>query len=319
MLNMNTKDKNLRGTTDVVLVFPRTGPMDIKGILIEIPYGVLFIASYLIREGFSVKIIDQRVDKNWKESLRKEAVNAKLVGISSMTGKQIFYGLEIAKFVRKISNTKIVWGGIHPSIMPEQTIKDSLVDVIVVGEGEETIVDILRKDLEKVKGIYFKKQGKIIKTEHREFLDMNNIPIQPFHLLRMENYFIPFVGVKAMHIHTSRGCPHRCIFCYNRNFNKMKWRCMNAKKVADIIEDAIEKFGIKGIVSTEDNFFVHFKRVEEIFRELDKRNIHIRWKANCRIDYLDRMSEEFLSFLEEHGLDTLDIGIESGSDKYLEN
>jgi len=311
------ENKSFKKTTDVVLVFPRTGSMDIKGILIEIPYSVLFVASYLVREGFSVKIIDQRIDKDWKETLQREVIGAKWVGISSMTGKQISYGLEIAKFVRGISNTKIVWGGIHPSIMPEQTVKNDLIDIVVVGEGEETAVDLLKKDLDDVKGIYFKRQGKIIRTGSRDFLDMDDIPIQPFHLLRMENYFVPFVGVKAMHLHTSRGCPYRCIFCYNRNFNKARWRYMSAEKVADVIEDAVRRFNLKGIVSAEDNFFVQFKRVEKIFKELDKRGIHIKWKANCRIDYLDRMSEEFLSFLKDHGLDTLDIGVESGSDKIL--
>ncbi len=303
---------------DVVLVFPRTGSMDVKGILIEIPQSVLFIAAYLVKAGFSVKIIDQRVDENWKEILKKEAVHAKIVGISSMTGKQIDYGIEIAKIVRKVSKAKIVWGGIHPSIMPEQTIKNNLVDVVCVGEGEEVMVNLMKnKNWEKVKGIYFKKDGEVIKTEPQNFLDMNKTPEFPFHLLDMNNYFNPFVGVKALHLHTSRGCPNRCAFCYNRVFNKGRWRCMNAKKVAELMELVVKKFNLGGIVFAEDNFFVDLKRVEEIFKELDKKNIHIRWKADCRIDYLDRMSEEFLTFLENHGLDTLDIGVESGSDRTL--
>jgi len=313
------ENENFKKANDVVLIFPRTGSMDIKGILIEIPQGILFIAAYLEKEGFKVKLIDQRVDEDWKKILKKETANAKFVGISAMTGKQIHYGIEIAKFVRKISNAKIIWGGIHPSIMPEQTIKNNLVDIIVAGEGEETMVDLLKKDLENVKGIYFKKNGKIIKTESRNFLDLNKTPPLPFHLLEMNNYFIPFVGVRGIHLHTSRGCPHICTFCYNKVFNKSKWRCMNAKKVADMIENVVKKFNVSGIVFAEDNFFVDLKRVESIFQELDKRNIHIRWKANCRIDYLGKMSEEFLCFLENHGLDTLDVGVESGSDKILKD
>jgi radical SAM superfamily enzyme YgiQ (UPF0313 family) len=312
---------DIHRTSDVVLVFPRTGSMDVKGILIEIPQSVLFLASCLIKEGFSVKIIDQRVEDNWKEILKKEAPGAKIIGISSMTGKQIHYGLEMARFVRKISKAKIVWGGIHPSIMPEQTAKHSLVDAVCIGEGEEAIIEMLRKDWKDVKGLCFKDKetGKLVRTEERKFLDMNKIPELAFHLLKMENYFIPFVGVKALHLHTSRGCPHRCAFCYNLIFNKSKWRAMDAKKVSGIIKEVVGKFKVGGIVFADDNFFVDLKRVEDIFKDLDKKNIQIRWKANVRIDCIDRMSEEFLTFLEEHGLDTLDIGVESGSDATLKN
>lgn len=312
------KDGNIKKNKDVILIFPRTGSMDVKGILIEIPQGLLFIAAYLTKEGFSVRIIDQRIDENWKEILRKEAANAKFIGISAMTGNQISYGIEIAKFVRKISKAKIIWGGIHPTIMPEQTIRNNLVDVVCVGEGEEVMVNLLKKkDWKKIKGIYFKKDGKIIRTEPQGFMNLNKTPPLPFHLFRIDNYFIPFVGTKALHLHTSRGCPYRCAFCYNRIFNKSTWRFMNAKMVAELVEYVVKKFKINGIVFADDNFFVNPKRVEEIFKELDRKKIRIRWKANCRIDSLDRMSEEFLSFLENHGLDTLDIGVESGSDKVL--
>jgi radical SAM superfamily enzyme YgiQ (UPF0313 family) len=312
------KEEMVKKSPEVILVFPRTGSMDVKGILVEIPQGLLFIAAHLVKEGFSVRIIDQRIDENWKEILRKEAVNAKFVGISAMTGKQISYGLEIARFVRKISKAKIIWGGIHPTIMPEQTIRNNLVDIVCVGEGEEVMVNLLKKkDWKKIRGIYFRENGKVIKTEPQDFMNLNKTPPLPFHLFRINNYFIPFVGTKALHLHTSRGCPYRCAFCYNRIFNKSTWRAMDAKMVADLVEYVVKKFRINGIVFADDNFFVNVKRVEDIFKELDKRNIHIRWKANCRIDTLDRMGEDFISFLENHGLDTLDIGIESGSDKTL--
>ncbi len=304
--------------TDAVLLFPRTGTMDIKGVLVEIPQSLLFIAAFLEKAKLSTKIIDQRVEKDWKTALRREAKNTKLVGISAMTGKQIDYGLKAAKVVRESSDAKIVWGGIHPSLMPEQTIRNDLVDAVVVGEGEETLVEMLKeKDWSKVKGIVFKKGGKTISTKPRDFLDINKLPPPPYHLLKMENYFIPFVGARALHVHTSRGCPHRCTFCYNRVFNQGRWRAMKAKKAADMIEEMVKRFDLDGVVFTEDNFFVDLKRVEDIFKELDRRSVKIRWKGDCRIDYLDRMSESFLSFLEEHGLDTLNIGVESGSQRVL--
>ena len=302
--------------TDVVLVFPKTGTMDVRGVMVEVPQSLLCISAYLEKAGLSVKVIDQRIEKDWKKILQKSA--PRFVGISSMTGKQIHYGLEVSKAARKCGAT-VVWGGIHPSLMPDQAIANEFVDVVVVGEGEETMVELVqRKDWKNVKGLVFKKDSKVIKTPPRKYIDLNKMPPLPYHLFRMEEYLIPFIGTRAIHVHTSRGCPNRCTFCYNIMFNNGTWRPMNAKKVADLVETAVKKFNLGGVVFTEDNFFVDLNRVKEIFMELDRRNMHIKWKADCRADYLDRMPEEFIKFLEDHGLDTLSIGVESGSQRMLD-
>ena len=71
-------------------------------------------------------------------------IDAKIVGITAMTGFQIKYGLRIANLARKINpDAIIVWGGVHPSLLPEQTIANPLVDIVVIGEGEQTFLEIL--------------------------------------------------------------------------------------------------------------------------------------------------------------------------------
>src|SRR3989344_4801061 len=104
--------------SEVILIFPRLESE--KAMLL--PIAVLTIAAPLVKNGFSVKIIDQRVDKNWRETLLKELKQKPLiVGISALTGKQIKYGLEAVKIVKENSGTPVVWGGVHSSLLPKQT------------------------------------------------------------------------------------------------------------------------------------------------------------------------------------------------------
>jgi radical SAM superfamily enzyme YgiQ (UPF0313 family) len=153
---------------DVVLVHPSIalvsgGPY--------VPGGILSIASFLVNRGYHVKIIDENVGDNVEQELIKSLKDPVIcVGISTMTGPQIRNALRASETVRKIDPyVTIVWGGIHASLLPEQTIRDSRVDVVVRGEGEETLLELATcleggKPLGGVKGITFKEKGKVVST-----------------------------------------------------------------------------------------------------------------------------------------------------------
>jgi len=172
--------------TDVVLVYPKVRLDRPIWEEIRIPLGLLTIATPLDIAGYKVKIIDQRVEKYWKkillDELKKEPI---CVGISSMTGPQIKYALEVSKLVKQNSNIPVVWGGVHPSLLPEQTLKNDFVDIVVQGEGEETFYELVRalKDkstLNGIKGIWYKEDGKLKRNPPRPFIDLNQ---QPFYLI----------------------------------------------------------------------------------------------------------------------------------------
>jgi len=138
------KSKSASRETDVVLVYPKTG-QDF-GATIAPPHGLLAIAAPLFKKGYKIKIIDQRIDFNWKNNLI-DALQSKplCVGISAMTGTQIYFAYEIAQLIRKHTNGKIpiVWGGPHPSILPEQTLEDEDVDIVCIGEGDITFLELV--------------------------------------------------------------------------------------------------------------------------------------------------------------------------------
>ena len=187
------------------------------------------------------------------------------------------YALAFARKVRKEKpNVPIVWGGVHPTLLPEQTVKNEYVDVVVRGEGEAVVVDLADciasgKPLDKVKGITFKVNKEIRNNPDAEIIDMDKIPIElPFELLKLDKY--PSLTAGRVHIQTSRGCPHRCGFCYNILFNRHAWRGKSAKRVLDEIEFLMQKFPQTKIIDPiDDNFFVDKKRVEDICNGLISR------------------------------------------------
>src|SRR3989344_3720305 len=130
---------------DVLLVFTKEGIYNsVMGAMVPLP--LLTISGPLVGRGYNVKIIDQRIDADWEATLKRALKdNPICVGLSTMTGLQIANCLEIAKFVRSESpNTKIVWGGVHPSTFVDQTLSHPLVDIIVRGNGEFGFLELVQ-------------------------------------------------------------------------------------------------------------------------------------------------------------------------------
>ena len=127
----------------------------------QVPLSLLHLASFLIKGGYSVRIMDMRLENLTGFKIEKPL----FVGISSIHGSQIRYGLEFAKQVRSSdSSIPIVWGGVHPTLLPEQTVANELVDIVVRGEGEQTLLELAdkfpeNKPIDEVKGITFKTAG----------------------------------------------------------------------------------------------------------------------------------------------------------------
>jgi anaerobic magnesium-protoporphyrin IX monomethyl ester cyclase len=301
---------------DILLVFPGKYRAPDP----QVPLALIYIASSLQHEGHQVRILDLRL-----EDFRTIAIgNPLFVGITCMSGQQIYYGLEFARRVRSENpSCPIIWGGVHPTLLPEQTAASKFVDIVVRGEGELIVPKLANKltageTFADVMGLTFKSEGLIKNTGETDLIDLDDIPIElPYDLLKLEKY--PTLQSGRFHIQTSRGCPHRCGFCYNTDFNKRKWRGKSALRVLDEIEYILHKFPyVKIIDPIDDNFFVDEQRVKDICQGIISRNIKIKWRANCRFDYLSTYDKDFLNLLEKSGCMELDFGGESGSDRLQE-
>lgn len=306
----------------ILFVVPSTG-VDKKNVNVSLPLQALYIGSEVEKE-YDFNIIDLRLEKYWKNKIKSLIKNTIAIGITTMTGQQITSGLECAKFVREINpNVPIIWGGIHPSIDPIKTIKHTLVDYVVIGEGEKTFLELLnalknKSDLNDVDGICFQKDDNTIITKEREFIDLNERPIPDYKLLNVSDYITTEVFSESnIMMLTSRGCPHNCMFCYNGGYNKGKYRTLTPENFIRHLQYIIKNFNIFAVIFNDDNFFVDKKRVEDICNLIIKNKLNVTFKTTCRIEYIVSYSKDFLSLMKKAGFIELYLGVESGSNKIL--
>lgn len=314
---------------DVILIYPKTG-IDI-GATIGPPHSLLSIAAPVQQAGYNVKIIDQRTDADWKTHLADYlGRNPICVGISSMTGTQIYFGIEAAKIVRKLTNGKIpiVWGGPHPSTIPEQTLQSEYADVVCIGEGDETLkelVDVLAKEgsLSGIKGIAFKDGGKIITNPSRPLIDVETLLPVPWELIDVEKYihkdFYIKKSTRSLDIgQTSRGCPFQCGFCSSATLRQRKWRAMSVEKSLKNIIEPVKRFNLNAVWIRDDEFYIDSERSHKICEGIVKSGLKIKWyTSGTRVDTFNRFTDEQIEMLKASGADTLKFGAESGSNRIL--
>lgn len=309
---------------NVLLLFPKTG-FDFKGINVQLPIGLLSVAAPLFDKGYDVSILDQRLEKDFygrlKEALKNDPV---CVGITSMTGAQILYALRIARFVRRHVSAPIVMGGIHASLLPDQTLSNGAIDIVVRGEGELTFLDLVGAldsggSLAEIGGISFKENGHVHHGREGAFIDLARSFDLPYDRVCVEDYIFAQVPgrERSLDVYTSRGCPWNCIFCYNRSFNRKSYRKKPIDPVLEEIEYLSGKFHLDSFNIGDDNFFVDKERTHYFCRSLIDRGSRLEW--GCQGVRIDSMEAMDLDLLERSGLKYLCIGIESGSDKILES
>jgi len=312
----------------VILVYPTTG-MDVFGINVGLPLSCLYIGTVLQQAGYDVSIVDERVTADFEEDVEAAVLAGPrplFVGISSMTGTQIRGGLRAARVVRQVApDVPLVWGGVHPTLCPDSTLKHPLCDIVVRGEGEITAVELADRllgedDLSRVAGLGFKRDGEAVWTASRPLIEnLDAIPRPDYDLIPMEHYFTraPSTGEAQLQLVTSRGCPFDCEFCYNQKFNERRFRYHSSERVVSDIKYLVQRFGVNALFIEDDYFFGHPKRVEDICDRLIEAKLDLLIQVPCRIDYLYRRSPEMLEKLYRAGFRELWIGVESGSEQRL--
>jgi radical SAM superfamily enzyme YgiQ (UPF0313 family) len=304
---------------EVVFFYPSTG-LDVPHVSVFLPLSVMIPAAALESEGYVVKIVDQRIDGNWRRSLADEARGRPVyVGVSAMTGTQIHWALKGAEIIRKVaSDVPIVWGGIHPSILPEQTLSDGRVDAVVAGRGEKAAVDLADAYVHGV-GRHRKLEAILRNSASGEHFGTGfHQPPIAYPRVPWHEYVTPVVEDSEGLAHvTSRGCPHRCGYCYNSNVNDSRWQGESSRAVIETLR-RIRMLGCRGVIFFDDNFFADRRRVEEIALGLAEEKPGLKIKADCRADYILRFDDAFLRLLKRAGFEMLYIGAESGSDRVLD-
>ena len=306
----------------VVLVYPRYVTGWQVQTRLAIPLSLLCVGTPVSLAGYQVKIIDQRIEPHWRSILIEELAQAPVcVGVSSMTGPQLKFALEISKIAKRYGNAPIVWGGVHPSLLPEQTLQNENIDMVVQGEGEETFLELVqaldgKRPLRDVKGIWYKESGAVKNTGDRPFVDLNHLPPLSYDLVDLAKYRRVMFGVPHQNFFTSRGCPCQCTFCYNTAFDRKRWRAMEPDLVVKRLKDFVTHYKVQGVIINESNFFVDMDRARRILKGIVKEDLGIVIsKVNIDGGTLFRLSGDDFDLLERAGCRRLPIAIESGSEK----
>jgi anaerobic magnesium-protoporphyrin IX monomethyl ester cyclase len=310
---------------DVVLIQPKHRFSRDPRRRTNLPLGLLSVATPLDVAGYKVKIIVQETEPDWEATLLAELKTKPIcVGITVMTGPQIWWGLKASEMVKRRSDVPVVWGGVHPSLTPRQTLENQYVDIVVQGEGEETFFELVgalanRRPLDKIMGIWYKDGGQIRQNQPRPFIDLNQQPPISYHLVDIKAHLETISGRRYLGIQTSRGCPFACAFCYNTCFNQRRWRALTAEQTLLRMKHMVDEYGVNGIRVRDDNFFVNPDRAHQILSGILQQKLDITWdKGDIRLDLLSKIDDDFLGLIERSGCRFLSIGIESGSQRILD-
>lgn len=290
--------------------------------------GLAYIAAVLEKSNVEVEVIDDFVMRLGPTGILKiiKEKQFDIVGISCLTPSAPLV-FSIAKEIKRLSKEiYVVLGNIHATIFAEDILKNEAVDVIVHGEGEYAIQEVVKaildkKDFSQIKGISFKLNGSTIKTPLRESLhNLDELPYPAWHLFPFDRYgFLPFMDVKkpGLSILGSRGCIYHCTFCSLPNIGG-EYRERSPKKIVDEFEYLIGRFPIKQISFVDPIFPLTKKFGLDFCEEMIKRKISnkIVWTCETRVDRVDK---ELLKAMKCAGCGRILYGLESGVQRSLDN
>jgi len=291
------------------------------------PLGIAYLAAVLIENNFPIEIIDASKYVDYGE-FERELIKKRpdILGISVLS---VHYdsAIKAAKIAKRVlPSVTVVFGGPHPTVLPEETLKNSEIDVVITGEGEFKYLDFLKAisgktDLSQVKGIYYKADAKIIKTPDAEPIEnLDTIPLPARHLLPMHEYIrqaptlpLPFPSTTII---ASRGCYGNCRFC-QPTLKKIFGGKVRYRNPARVVEEMIalkNEYHLKGIYFADDEPTWEREWMLELCEEIVRRKVEIAWICASRVDTVDL---ELLRTMKKAGCIQIGFGVESGSQKIL--
>jgi anaerobic magnesium-protoporphyrin IX monomethyl ester cyclase len=292
------------------------------------PLGLAYVGAALEKADFQVQILDNYNIKKPIEEVKKEIrrLEPEIVGITcgSVTYRPC---IETAKAVKEVlPSCKIVVGGWQPTYMPESLLQHHEIDYLVMGEGEQAMVELansIRKgedksDVAKISGVAYRHNGKTVKVSSTLIEDLDQIPFPARHLLPMHIYNrrVPYFDANPVDtMNVVRGCPYNCAYCETKKLWGSRVRAFSPRRVVEEIKDLAQNYGSKGVYFVGDNFTINKKRIAELCNLMKKENLDIEWICDSRVD---KVSRELLREMKGAGCRTVWFGVESGSPPILE-
>lgn len=287
----------------------------------------LLMAAVHLHGRYRVVLVDQRVEPHWERRLRRLLAERPVcLGVTALTGRQIANGLAASRMAQE-AGCPVVWGGVHASLLPEATLAHPLVDHIVQGEGEETfaaLVDALAagaspQTVAAIPGVWTSVDGVAVFGGERPFVKLDELPPVPYDLVDLRRYFRRGLHGRSLVLFSSRGCPHRCTFCFNRSVHRGRWRAFPAERVLDDLRRLLATYPeIDHVEFWDDEFFVQLPRARAIAEGIHAAFPTKTWSVlGAHAHDVVRMDDDYLATLRASGLQSVLIGVESGSERML--
>ena len=287
------------------------------------PLSLLCLASPLLQAGFEVKLVDNLISPDYEKTILRETTDALCLGISVLTGPHIGAAIRVSRAVKKLRpELPIVFGGWHASLATEQTLREPFVDAVVRGQGELTLLELVKRmadgsDWHGVYGLSFKDStGKIIHEPERPVANVNDLPSPAYHLAD-PGIYAAASGVRQLAYTSSVGCPYQCNYCTDQVFYKRRFNAYRVERVIDELADLVPRYDIEHVPFFDSNFLVDRKRAVSIARGIVEAGIKFQWDFQTSTDFLALMSEDEVRSLAESGVHHIGFGTESASQEVL--
>jgi anaerobic magnesium-protoporphyrin IX monomethyl ester cyclase len=297
----------------VVLFYP-----PYEGDPLGAPLCLLSLAAPLLTEEFDVCIIDAAIVPDWEERILREVRDALCLGISVLTGPMIRGAIRIAKAVKAANPTfPVIFGGWHPSLVPGQTLNERYVDAVVRGQGDLTLLEIVRrladgKSYNDVAGVSTKPFGLMQHSPERRTALLDDLPMPAFHLTDFDAYERAS-GIRKLAYATSVGCPYACNYCTDMVFYKRKFNALAAERVVTEVTDLVDRYRIDEVAMLDSNLPVDWRRAVAIAQGFLDSGLHFDWTFQASTDFLSRMSDDDVRMLGASGVTHMGFGTESTS------
>lgn len=303
----------------IVLYNPRTP-------FYTMPLALIAVGSALDRSRHDVVLLDGRLEHDPVARVVAATEDADCLGISVLTGIPIRDALAVTRAVRAARpGCCIVWGGWHPSLFPVDTVRESGVDAVVVGQGEDTFAEIVARiaaggSLHGVAGCVTRaaaEEGGLSMSPPRPTRDVNAFPEHDYGLIDVERYFT-LKGERQLDYVASQGCRFRCTFYADPTVYGRAWFGLEPARVGDELERLWTRHPFSDVGFQDETFFTHPGRVAAIADEIVRRDLSFSWMATMRADQGARLDESVLAACRLAGLRRVMVGLESGSQDMLD-
>lgn len=301
----------------VILFYP---PYD--GPPLSAPLCLLSLAASLRDAGFKAIVIDAAIDPHYREAVLRELPTALCIGISVLTGPMILGAIDIATAVKKLNpDLPVIFGGWHPSLLPDQTLQAPFVDMVVRGQGDLTLVEVAEaladgQSFDNIAGLSWKDRGLPQHNPERRVQLLETLPTPAFDLVDFDAYAKQY-GVRKLAYATSLGCPYACNYCTDMVFYKRRFNTLSAERVVGELASLVPRHAIEEVALLDSNFPVDLHRAIRIAQGIVESRVKFRWTFQASTDFLCRMRDDEVRLLGESGVSHMGFGTESTSEPVL--